>query len=57
MRDKWDGYIFQSDSDEENNLIEKEKRATEYKKHDMGKVNCRQLGLVSTSLPVWIISG
>ena len=38
MRDKWDGYIFQSDSDEENNLIEKEKQATEYRKHDMGKV-------------------
>ena len=39
MRDKWDGYIFQSDSDEENNLIEKEKRVAEYKKLDMGKVN------------------
>ena len=39
MRDKWDGYIFQSDSDEENNLIENEKRVAEYKKLDMGKVN------------------
>ena len=41
MRDKWDGYIFQSDSDEENNLIENEKRVAEYKKLDMGKVNAR----------------